>query len=107
MSGVKDPALSEFQRSLRPIGGVSGLAILARVGRSHLSQVLSGDRSGATTWKHVLPILGPSQIDLLKRCQVWREFAEVEWLKISGDREKVGRRELDYVSAGTLCYVER
>ena len=79
MSGVKEMALIEFHRSLKAMGGVSGLAENARVGRSHLSQVLGGGRPGAATWKHVLPWLSDSQVELLRRCECWTERVEAQW----------------------------
>lgn len=79
MSGVKEMALMEFHRSLKAMGGVSGLAVKARVGRSHLTQVLAGDRSGAATWKHVLPWLNEAQVELLRRCECWTERVEAQW----------------------------
>lgn len=69
--GIKESALAEFHRSLRPMGGVTGLAAKARVGRSHLTQVLAGERSGANTWKHVLPLLIEAQLFQLKQCASW------------------------------------
>ena len=91
MSGMKEMALMEFQRSLRGMGGVSGLAGYARVGRSHLSQVLTGERAGAATWKHVLPWLSEAQVELLKRCECWTERVAVQWeieLAIRAKREQ-------------------
>lgn len=79
MSGVKEMALMEFHRSLKAMGGVSGLAEYARVGRSHLSQVLTGDRAGAATWKHVLPWLSEGQVEQLKRCACWSERVDAQW----------------------------
>ena len=81
----------EFQRSLRSMGGVTGLAEYARVGRCHLSQVLAGDRPGTATWKHVLPWLSEEQVELLKRCDCWTERVAAQWeieLAIRAKREK-------------------
>lgn len=79
MSGVKEMALMEFQRSIRGIGGVSGLAIKARVGRSHLTQVLAGDRPGGETWRAVLSCLSEGQVELLRKCSCWTERVEAQW----------------------------
>lgn len=89
MSGVKEMALMEFHRSLKAMGGVSGLAIKARVGRSHLCQVLSGDRPGVITWRFVLPCLSESQAELLKQCACWTESVEAEWLRVLESRKTV------------------
>lgn len=107
MSGIKEFALVEFHRSIRSLGGVSGLAASARVGRAHLCQVLAGDRSGLQTWKRILPLLTDSQIEGLTRCRCWNESARAEWGRIHEARAVAMVRELAFVSDGTLCYVER
>lgn len=107
MSGIKDRALLEFHRSLKPMGGVSGLARMASVGRAHLCQVLAGDRSGVNTWKHIIPRLSERHVELLKLCPGWNRKAEEEFQRIKCAMSESGGRALDYVSDGTLCYVER
>jgi hypothetical protein len=81
MSGIKESALVEFHRSLRYIGGVSGLALKARIRREHLGRVLSGERPGRATWKHVFPCLSEDQVEKLKRCACWNDMVEAEWEK--------------------------
>lgn len=79
MSGLKPLPLTQFHRSLRAAGtSVSDLAARARVGRAHLCQVLTGRRSGAHTWKHILPLLTPNQLFHLKQCPTWNTEAETE-----------------------------
>lgn len=107
MSGLKESALVEFHRSLRPLGGVGGLAELARVGRSHLCQVLAGDRSGINTWKRILPLLSDSQVMALTQCGCWNESAAVELARIRTKRISEAQIVLAFVSDGTLCYVEQ
>ncbi len=91
MSGVKEMALMEFHRSIKAMGGVSGLAEYARVGRSHLSQVLAGDRAGTATWKHVLPWLSEGQVAQLKLCACWTGRVEAQWQIELAIRAKVSK----------------
>lgn len=80
MPGIKPLPLTEFHRSLRAEGTtICALARRARVGRAHLTQVLAGTRSGAHTWKHILPLLTPNQLFHLKQCSAWNTTAQAEY----------------------------
>lgn len=54
MSGIKPANLSDFYRSLHGRGQtITDLAEALNCGRSHLSQVLSGKRTGLPTWRKI------------------------------------------------------
>ncbi len=73
----KSEALVAFYRQLDRDGDtVTSLAARARVGRAALTEILNGRRSGAHTWKHVLPLLSPEALSLLKQCSAWNNHAE-------------------------------
>lgn len=80
----KEQALVDFYGQLkrdaaaRPrvfAGDVTSLARQARVGRCHLSRLLSngsiGRQSGRDTWKHVVPHLSIDALCVLARCSAW------------------------------------
>ncbi len=55
MSGIKDDNVAAFYRSLGKRGqGITSLAEAINAGRSHLSQVLSGKRTGKPTWRKLM-----------------------------------------------------
>lgn len=73
----KEQALVDFLNQLDRDGlTVGDLAQMARVGRSHLEQVINGHRSGKHTWKHVIPLLSKEALLHLKQCSAWNNFAE-------------------------------
>lgn len=73
----KEQALVDFINQLGRDGmTISDLASLARIGRSHLEQMLHGKRSGRQSWKHVIPLLSKEALFHLKQCSAWNTFAE-------------------------------
>jgi hypothetical protein len=83
MSGIKSNAWAEFLR----MTNISDLAMRARVGRSHLTQVMQGQRRGRNTWKHVLPLLTDAQVFQLKQCATWNPELETMWKETKAARE--------------------
>ena len=74
----KEQALVDFYRQLLRDGlTVSELARRARVGRAALVEIFNGRRPGRHTWKHVLPVLSPEALSLLKLCSAWNDCAAV------------------------------
>ena len=75
MAGLTPHALYLFRRSLRARG--SSMAELAeRIGRgrSHLSQVIQGRRTGGYTWARIRSAVTPEEWELLLRlehCAAW------------------------------------
>lgn len=68
MSGLKPKSLAQFHRSLHARGETIGtLAAAIHSGRSHLSQVLSGQRSGKPTWRKLKAagVLTAAELELL------------------------------------------
>lgn len=87
----KERALVEFYAQLgrdaaaRPAvfaGTVTDLAGQARIGRTTLTLMLNGARSGRQSWKHVLPHLSVEALFRLKQCSAWNTHAEraLEWM---------------------------
>lgn len=72
----KEQALVEFIDQLGRDGmTVTDLAELARVGRSHLEQMLHGHRAGRCTWRHIIPLLSNDAVFLLEQCSAWNKHA--------------------------------
>ncbi len=70
MSGIKDADLAEFYRSLHRRGQtITDLAETLNCGRSHLSQVFNGRRSGKPTWRKIeeAELLTDHELTLLGR----------------------------------------
>lgn len=57
-------------------GTVTELAARARLGRTTLTLMLNGSRTGRQSWKHVLPHLSVSALFHLKQCSAWNSHAE-------------------------------
>lgn len=75
----KEAALVAFYEQLSRDGmTVTDLSDRARVGRTNLTLLLNGRRSGKHTWKHVLPLLSKKALFLLKQCSAWNTTAEKE-----------------------------
>lgn len=73
----KEAALVDFYAQLRRDGlTVCELARRARVGRTALTLILNGHRSGRHTWKHLLPQLSEAALSQLKQCSAWNTHAE-------------------------------
>jgi hypothetical protein len=53
---------------------IGKLARLSKVGRTQLNLMLSGQRSGKNTWKHVDPFLHPVERDVLRRTTSYSEW---------------------------------
>lgn len=73
----KEAALEAFRHALKRNEGMTfgDLAAHANVGRTHLSQVLTGKRSGRQTWKHVISLIGNETLFHLKQCSAWNSHA--------------------------------
>lgn len=70
MSGLKPIDLTRFYRSLHARGlTITELAESLNCGRSHLSQVLNGSRTGKPTWRKIeaAELLTPEELELLGR----------------------------------------
>lgn len=73
----KEQALVDFYRQLERDGSnITDLAARARVGRCALTEIFNGRRPGKHTWKHVVPLLSPDALFLLKQCSAWNIHAE-------------------------------
>lgn len=86
MSGMKPIALTEFLRSLRARG--KSLSIIAQelhCGRSHLSQVVNGRRSGGHTWRKLATVLTVDELKLLENCSTWKPQATRQTLCLCGN----------------------
>jgi len=82
MSGIKDPHLAAFLLALkaRPEpSNITKLVAAARIGRCHFEQMLSGERTGRQSWKHVMPHLEEAEVFHLKQCSAWNNYAEAAW----------------------------
>ncbi len=44
--------------------------------RAHLSQVLTGKRSGVHTWRRLVKVLPEEGLSLLRHCSSWNKYAE-------------------------------
>jgi len=76
MSGIKSVSLTWFYRSLRARGkNLTQIAADLHCGRSHLSQVINGRRSGGHTWRKLATVLSPEEMAMLAeaRANVPRE----------------------------------
>jgi hypothetical protein len=68
MSGIKALNLTLFHRKLRARGSsVSAIAKEIFCGRSHVTQVINGTRSGRHTWPKLERVLRPDELALLGR----------------------------------------
>lgn len=73
----KEAALVAFYGQLRRDGlTVTDLAVLSKVGRTTLTLMLNGERSGRQSWKHVIPLLSNEALFRLKQCSAWNDHAE-------------------------------
>lgn len=86
MSIVTNPKLVEFYRWLHAWPGPNGggctqldLANEIFVGRTHLSQVLSGQREGRRTWARLVKVMPEEGLSLLRQCSAWNKHAEAAW----------------------------
>lgn len=100
MSIATNPKLSAFYRWLKtrplpenPNGRYTQqrLARDAMVGRTHLSQVLSGKLRGDHTWRRIVNVLPPDGLFLLKQCPSWNNFAESALRNLKAETESVTR----------------
>lgn len=76
MSGIKPVALSWLYRSLHSRGkNLTQIAADLHCGRSHLSQVINGRRSGGHTMRKLATVLSPEEMAMLTeaRANVPRE----------------------------------
>lgn len=85
MSIATNPRLSAFYRWLKtqplpedPLGRYTQqrLADEAMVGRTHLSQVLSGRLGGKHTWKRLVAVIPLEGLQILRQCSTWHALAE-------------------------------
>jgi hypothetical protein len=98
MSGIKDPHVTAFLRALRARGlSAEGLAAQARIGRCHFAGMLYGHRTGAHSWKHVMPLLLADEVFHLKQCSAWNSHAEAAW-----NAEVSARSPGRFASAGLM-----
>lgn len=87
MSLVTNPKLCEFHRWLRdPLNPFkpadqAELAEFIMTNRTHLSQVLTGKRSGAHTWRRLVKVLPEEGLSLLRQCSAWNKYAEAALTK--------------------------
>lgn len=81
----KEAALVRFYRQLaadaaaRPDvfpGTVAELAARAGVGRTTLTLMLNGQRSGRQSWRFVLPLLSIPALFHLKQCSAWNNHVQ-------------------------------
>lgn len=72
----KEAALVAFYRQIRRDGlTVGDLARLANIGRTTLTLMLNGARTGRQSWKHVIPLLSNEALFHLKQCSAWNNYA--------------------------------
>lgn len=87
MSLVTDPKLYEFHRWLRnpenPFrpANQEELADLIMTNRAHLSQVLTGKRTGVHTWRRLVKVLPEEGLSLLRQCSAWNKYADAALAK--------------------------
>lgn len=92
MSGIKDQAMTEFYRKLRARGhSVTSLSNMMMCGRSHLTLVINGQRSGKQTWRKLALVLTAEELALLERAKGEREVVAERGALID---EKVSRETL-------------
>lgn len=73
----KEAALVEFYRQLSLDGyTVTELADFAKIGRTTLTLMFNGTRTGRQSWKHVIPLLSNEALFRLKQCSAWNHYAE-------------------------------
>lgn len=73
MSGMRPIQMTLFLRSLRARGKtLSKIADELFIGRSHLSQVVNGRRSGGHTWRKLKKVLTVDELKLLETCSTWK-----------------------------------
>lgn len=78
MSGIKDQAMTEFYRKLRARGHtVTSLADLMMCGRTHLTLVINGRRSGKQTWRKLALVLTAEEMALLEKVKAERKSAPI------------------------------
>lgn len=98
----KEQALVDFYAQLARDGmTVSGLAKKARVGRAALTEVLNARRGGKHTWKHVIPLLSPTALSLLKQCSAWNKYAAemaLLWAACAPGEHKVNHESGTFVA---------
>lgn len=91
----KEQALVNFHRQLRRDGlTVSSLAKRAFVGRTQLTLMLNGTRSGRQSWKHVIPCLSDAALFHLKQCSAWNNYAAEALVDLQAMRRAVATATL-------------
>ena len=90
--GMKEQSMTKFYRKLRARGHtITSLSDLMMCGRTHLTLVINGQRSGKQTWRKLALVLTAEEMQLLEKARVGRDVVAERGALIDG---KVSRETL-------------